>query len=147
MCIDVRKTCECGANNVQFHLRDNLMQPETIARVFCPKCHGDTPFVDETMLQDNGWVIEYDMVLARFLASTKLAMAANEITPEFIFDEGYACWLEMYPGEKEAIKVEKEKLLLLQKKDQREYLNAITSWNINRINQLKDAGWRKALGA
>ena len=147
MCIDVRKTCECGANNVQFHLRDNVMQPETIARVFCPTCPGDTTFIDKTMLQDNGWVIEYDMVLAKFLAAGKLAITPSEVTPSFIFDQGYACWLEMYPGEKEAIKDEKEQLLRLREKDQREYLQAITSWNINRINTLKAAGWRKALRA
>lgn len=147
MCIDVRKTCECGANNVQFHLRDNIMQPETITRLFCPTCPGDTRFDDENMLQDNGWVIEYDMALAKFLAETKLTIAADKITPSFIFDEGYACWLEMYPGEKEEIKAEKEQLLQLKQSDQKEYLRAITSWNINRINILKNAGWRKAMRA
>ncbi|MFC1513238.1 hypothetical protein ACFL5J_02195 [Thermodesulfobacteriota bacterium] len=147
MCIDVRKTCECGANNVQFHLRDNLILPEAITTVFCPSCPGDTPFNDHNMLQDNGWVIEYDMTLAKFLASGKLAMAADDITPAFLFDQGYACWLEMYPGEKEAIKAEKEQLLRLRETDPREYLQAITSWNIQRVNKVKAAGWRKALRA
>ena len=144
MCMDVRKTCECGASNVQFHLRDNVMLPETINRIFCPSCPGDTTFNEENMLQDNGWVIEYEMILAKFLASEKLAVSANEVVPSFLFDNGYACWLEMYPGEKESIKSEKEQLLRLHENDQTEYLKAITSWNIERINKVKAAGWRKA---
>ena len=32
MCIDVRKTCECGTHTVQFHLRDNIMPPQVISR-------------------------------------------------------------------------------------------------------------------
>ncbi len=147
MCIDVRKTCECGAENIQFHLRDNILLPETITRLFCPSCPGHTSFDQEKMLQDNGWVIEYDMILAKFQISSKLTITDDKITPAFIFDEGYACWLEMYPGEKEAIKDEKEQLLRLRDIDQKQYLEAITSWNINRINHIKTAGWRKALRA
>ena len=147
MCTDVRKTCECGASTVRFHLKDNIMLPAAVTRVFCPSCPGETPFDAQKMLQDNGWVIEYDMVLAKFLAEGKLSVAADDVTPAFHFDHGYACWLEMYPGEQEAIKAEKEQLLRLREEDQRAYLTAITSWNINRINNVKAAGWRKALQA
>ncbi|MDH5299327.1 MAG: hypothetical protein OEV91_09950 [Desulfobulbaceae bacterium] len=147
MCIDVRKTCQCGANNVQFHLRDNVMLPEVVSKVFCPSCPGDTPFDDTSMLQDNGWTIEYDMTLARFLASRKLSAPASQVMPEFIFDQGYACWLEMYPGEKEEIRKEKEAILRLQKEDPSRYLQTITTWNIERVRKLKATGWRKALRA
>lgn len=147
MCMDVRKTCICGANTIQFHLRDNIMLPEVVSRLFCPSCPGHERFDRESMLQDNGWTIEYDMPLATFLAGEKLAIAKEQITPEFVFDHGYACWLEMYPGEKEEIRTEKEALLRLRDQDQTKYLQAITSWNIERVNQLKTAGWRKALHA
>ncbi len=147
MCIDVRKTCECGAASVQFHLRDNVMSPEVIRRVFCPSCPGNTTLSPEEMLPDNGWVIEYDMTLARLLAKEKLALPANAVTPALLFDEGYACWLEMYPGEREAIQEERESLLRLRKQDQATYLRAISSWNIERVNRLKASGWRKALRA
>lgn len=147
MCIDVRRTCECGTNNVQFHLRDNIMLPEVIQRVFCPSCPGNAPFDRQSMLADNGWAIEYDMTLARFLAGEKLGLSPEEITPEFIFDRGYACWLEMYPGEKEATRQEKEKILQLHSQDQATYLRTITDWNIARVDRLKKAGWRKALHA
>ncbi|MBU1405296.1 MAG: hypothetical protein KKE83_10160 [Proteobacteria bacterium] len=144
MCVDVRKTCECGAAMVQFHLRDNLLQPGVIQRVFCPNCPGDVGFDQRSMLNDNGWVVEYDMLLATMLLTAKLQVEPETVCPEFIFDRGYACWLEMYPGEREEIREEKEKIIALLREDQRHYLQAIQSWNIQRIARLKGAGWRKA---
>lgn len=144
MCIDVRKTCECGAKTVQFHLRDNLLNAEVIERVFCPNCPGDAGFDGRSMLNDNGWVVEYDIILATMLLTAKLQMDPDAVCPEYLFDHGYACWLEMYPGEREEIREEKEKILALQREDQRLYLQAIQRWNIDRVARLKAAGWRKA---
>ena len=144
MCIDVRKTCECGANTVQFHLRDNILQSDVIQRLFCPNCPGNTGFDDRSMLNDNSWVVEYDMILAAMLLTAKLQVEPEVVCPEFLFDQGYACWLEMYPGEREDIREEKEKIMALLRRDQREYLQAIQSWNIDRVAHLKAAGWRKA---
>ena len=144
MCIDVRKTCECGANTVQFHLRDNVLLPEVISRLFCPSCSGDTGYSESAMLQDNGWTIEYDMVLAKMLMASKLVMDPEQVVPEFIFDNGYASWLEMYPGEREGIKEERDKIIELLKDDQKKYLQTIQKWNIGRIERLKTEGWRKA---
>ena len=144
MCIDVRKTCECGAKTVQFHLRDNLLHSGVIQRIFCPDCPGDVGFDAGTMLNDNDWVVEYDMILAAMLLTAKLQMEPREICPEFLFDQGYACWLEMYPGEREDIREEREKIMALLREDQRHYLQTIQRWNIDRIARLKAAGWRKA---
>ena len=144
MCIDVRKICECGARTVQFHLRDNLLQSEVIQRVFCPNCPGDAGFDGRSMLNDNGWVVEYDMILATMLLTAKLQVEPEAVHPEFLFDQGYACWLEMYPGEREEMREEKEKIMALLREDQRQYLQAILSWNIDRVARLKAAGWRKA---
>ncbi|HIJ78932.1 MAG: hypothetical protein OEY01_07665 [Desulfobulbaceae bacterium] len=144
MCIDVRKTCECGAQNVQFHLRDNIMRPEVISRLFCPACPGDEPYDGTTMVNDNGWVVEYDMVLARMLAASNLAIDPEELQAVFLFDQGYAAWLEMYPGEREEIMEEKAAIMALAKEDQQKYLQAIQRWNIERVEKLKAAGWRKA---
>ena len=56
MCIDVRKTCECKRHTVQFHLRDNVLVPRVIARLYCPSCPGDSGYDPVAMLCDNGWV-------------------------------------------------------------------------------------------
>jgi len=144
MCVAVFKKCECGSNTVQFHLRDNLLQPEVITRLFCPSCPGDSAFEQETMLGDNGWVIEYNMVLARNAVVGKQLVDPEIVTPAYIFDQGFCTWLETYPGEKGEIKEEKDKILEMQKADQQQYLKEIMAWNINRLESLKAEGWRKA---
>ena len=144
MCMDVRKTCECGANSVQFHLRDNVMKPEVISRLFCPSCQGDVAFDHDTMFYDNGWVIEYDMDLARMLLIAKQRAEADHAGPQALFDSGYACWQEMYPGEREDMRQEKEEIMALLETDLAGYLKKIQSWNVDRVARLKEEGWRKA---
>ena len=143
MCIDVRKTCECGDHTVQFHLRDNILTPQVISRLFCPSCPGDTAFDKKTMLYDNDWIIEYDMDLARTMLEKKMQIDPAEVVPELIFDRGYACWQEMYPGEHQDIKEDREKIIELLQQDRNVYLHAMQNWNIERIERLKAAGWRK----
>ena len=144
MCIDIRKTCECGQHHVQFHLRDNIMSREVIMRLFCPACSSGTSPEQATMLNDNGWVIEYDLELAQFLAAAKLQLPPDVVDPAFLFDGGYATWQEMYPGEQQDILTERREIMELLKTDSREYLQQISSWNIARVARLKAAGWRKA---
>ena len=67
--------------------------------------------------------------------------------PGYIFDMGYACWLEMYPGEKADVLTERAEIMQLQKTDPGRYLKEISSWNIARIDRLKADGWRKAQAA
>ena len=143
MCIDVRKTCECGTHTVQFHLRDNIMAPQVISRLFCPSCPGNSAFDNESMLYDNDWIIEYDMDLARTMLEKKLQIDPEDVVPGFIFDKRYACWQEMYPGEQKDIKEDREKIIELLQQDRNVYLHAMQNWNIERIERLKSAGWRK----
>lgn len=144
MCIDIRKTCECGKHHVQFHLRDNVMSREVLVRLFCPSCSAKADPSTETILNDNGWLIEYDLELARFLAAAKLQIPPDDVDPGFLFDSGYATWQEMYPGEHQDILMERKEIMELLKTDSREYLQRINRWNIARVARLKAAGWRKA---
>lgn len=143
MCIDVRKTCECGTHTVQFHLRDNIMPTQVISRLFCPSCPGNSAFDNESMLYDNDWIIEYEMDLARTMLEKKLQIDPEDVVPEFIFDKGYACWQEMYPGEQKDIKEDRKKILELLQQDRNVYLHAMQNWNIERLERLKSVGWRK----
>ncbi len=147
MCQEVRKTCNCGKHSAQFHLRDNILSPEVISELYCPECSDRIDVDQGTMVADNGWVIEYDMDLARFLTISKLTVDAEQVRPGYIFDMGYACWLEMYPGEKQDILDERAEIMKLQQSDPGDYLRKISSWNIARIERLKKAGWRKAQAA
>jgi hypothetical protein len=147
MCTEVKKTCQCGQKTAQFHLRDNILTKEVIEKIYCPKCTVEFELNPSTMLADNGWIIEYDMELAKFLLTSSLQMDPDLVRPGFIFDNSYACWLEMYPGEKQDIEKERQELLALHKEDPKLYLKKISSWNINRIEKLKGEGWRKAKAA
>ena len=148
MCLDIRKRCECGKHDVQFHLRDNVMLPEVVSRLWCPSCSRDAADFDRTtMLNDNGWTIEYDMILARMLAAQHLGTEGTDIEPETIFSRGYACWQELYPGEQQDIKEERDQIIDLLKEDRKKYLETIQQWNIKRIERLKAEGWRKVQSA
>lgn len=147
MCIDIRKTCECGKQQVQFHLRDNVMSQEVILRLYCPQCSAGTNPGRETMLKDNGWVIEYDLELAQFMAAAKLQLPPDAVDAAFLFDSGYATWQELYPGEHQDILAERREIMELLKSDSREYLQRISRWNIDRVARLKTEGWRKAQAA
>ncbi|MDD5759233.1 MAG: hypothetical protein PHI06_09140 [Desulfobulbaceae bacterium] len=143
----VFKKCECGTRTVQFHLRDNVLSPEVITRLFCPDCPGDSVFDMKSMVNDNGWIIEYDMVLATMQIMQGRMISLEMISPEYLFDQGYACWLEMYPGEKADIQDERQRIIALKKQDQQRYLQEMIGWNINRLAELKTKGWRKAQAA
>jgi hypothetical protein len=147
MCLEIRKTCQCGSRSAQFHMRDNIMSQEVLAGLYCPECSGDVELDPDTMLMDNGWIIEYDMELAKFLAVSKLMVDPETVRPGFVFDGGYACWQEMYPGEQQDVLEERREILALQKEDPARYLKEISSWNIARIQRLKADGWRKAQAA
>lgn len=147
MCIEVRKTCHCGEKDVQFHLRDNVMSKEVILSLYCPTCSAGIEVDGETMLNDRNWVIEYDMELAQFLAAAKLNMEPDSVNPAFLFDTGYATWLEMYPGEKLDILEERRDILGMAKSEPKKYLETINGWNISRVERLKGDGWRKAQNA
>lgn len=144
MCQEVNRDCSCGKEKVSFHLRDNIMSPEVIDRLFCPDCSGTVTLEKENMVEDNGWVIAYDMELARMYAIAKLGMKSAQVLPGFVFDEGYVTWREMYPGETRDIADERQQIISMKEKKPQEYLTAITAWAVERIARLKAEGWRKA---
>ncbi|NPA49082.1 MAG: hypothetical protein GXO20_03815 [Thermodesulfobacteria bacterium] len=144
MCMEVRLQCKCGAREAEFNLRDNIMPPEVIAGLYCPACSPEVSFDPETMLNDNGWIIEYDMEMARFMAVSKLGLPPEKITPAFLFDEGYATWKEIYPGEHEDIKAEKEAIVAILKEDPHRYFQELRAWAQARVEKLKAEGWRRA---
>lgn len=147
MCQDVRRKCDCGQEEIQFHLRDNVMSPEVIDHLYCPNCSLEKNHDKNSSINDNGWVITYDMEIARMFAITKLQLDPEDINPEFIFDSGYATWQELYPGETEDITEQRNQIIATKDDDPQRYLETIRNWNIDRIENLKLKGWRKVLSA
>jgi hypothetical protein len=95
------------------------------------------------MLPDNGWVIEYDMDVVRFVSGK---LPAAELTPDYIFDEGYCTWRGVYPTDHIDSLRKREELVTLSKINKMKYLEEIKRWGINRMERLAKEGWRKARG-
>jgi activator of 2-hydroxyglutaryl-CoA dehydratase len=144
MCLDIRIKCNCGKNYVPFNLRDNVLPEEVIENLYCPEKSKNIEFNNESMINDNGWIIEYNMELAKFICSKKLDIEDEFITPEFLFDEGYATWKEVFPGEQKISKKDREEIMNLAKTNPQEYFKKFSKWANERMEKFKSMGWRKA---
>lgn len=141
MCMDHKMMCKCGARTASFNFRDEIMPVEVVDRLYCPQCSLDVQFNAESMLRDNGWIIAYDMDVARFMAH-KLQGAMP--TPEYLFDQGYCTWRGVYPTDHIDSVKEREDLVKLSKINPKKYLEEIKKWGIDRMERLAQEGWRKA---
>ena len=143
MCVAHEMNCSCGNHMAGFNFKDEIMTEQVIEGLFCPVCSRDIGFDSETMLADNGWVIEYDMDVARFQAR-KINTSPDKITPHFIFDEGYCTWRGIYPSDHIDSVSEREEVIKLAKINPRKYLQEIKDWANRRMERLEREGWRKA---
>jgi hypothetical protein len=141
MCVEHRIVCKCGRNSASFNFRDEVMPVEVIDRLYCPECSDTVSFSGERMLRDNGWIIEYDMEVAKFAGRT---LAGSEITPAFLFDEGYCCWRGIYPQDLEDSLNERRQLVSLSKISPAQYIEEFRQWGVRRMERLQAEGWRKA---
>lgn len=141
MCVDHRISCRCGNNSAHFNLRDAILPVEVIDNLYCPQCSSAIPFKSETMLKDNGWIIEFDLEIVQFMKNN---LPSVRITPEYLFDEGYCTWRGIYPVDHIDSLKEREKLLELSKVDKRKYIEEFKTWTIERMERLRNEGWRKA---
>ncbi len=141
MCVDHKIICSCGRAAASFNLKDELMPVEIVKGLYCPNCSGEIALDAETMLADNGWVIDYDMEIAGFAANK---LPAVRLTPEFLFDEGYCTWKGIYPGDVEDSVREREGLMALCRTDRQKYVQEFRRWAVGRMERLANEGWRKA---
>ena len=144
MCMAYEKSCACGAGSASFHFRDNILPEQVVKDLYCPSCGKDVPVNPEDMVRDNGWVIRYDMDMARVMSTGKIF---GGVSPEVLFDEGYCTWNGMYPGDHLDSVREREQITAIAKTNPVEYLKKLKSWAIERSERLKDEGWRKAKNA
>lgn len=145
MCMAFEMNCACNNGMAGFNFKDEIMTEEVISGLYCPKCSKGISFDPERMLFDNGWIIEYDIEIAKFQAQ-KIGRSIGPITPEFIFDEGYCTWRGIYPSDHiDSIK-EREDIIKLAKINPKRYLEEIKDWAKKRMERLSQEGWRKANG-
>ena len=143
MCMDHSIHCHCGAKTASFQFKDSLLPPEVITDLRCPLCSNGADFDPLSMVRDNGWMIAYNMDVARFMLN-RIAVPASGITPEFLFDEGYGTWRSVTPTDGIDSVREREQILQYAKTDPKRYFEELRSWGTARMSRLAREGWRKA---
>ena len=141
MCIDHSISCKCGNQSASFNFKDEVMPVEVVGGLYCPSCAGNIKYDPDSMLIDNGWIIEYDMDVARF---TGQKLPHGALTPEVLFDEGYCTWRGVSPTDHIDSVREREELVKLSKINPKKYLEEFKKWGIDRMQRLAGEGWRKA---
>lgn len=142
MCMTNEISCVCGSERVSLHHGDSILPGDVIKAIHCPQCSG-VSFNQATMIRDNDWIIEYDMEIAGVFAH-QIRTKKEDITPDYIFDNGYASWNGYTPNDTKAAAKEKMAILELARTDKRRYMAEIKSWTENRLKRLAGEGWRKA---
>jgi hypothetical protein len=142
MCVDHSVNCSCGKSSASFNFRDEVLPFEVIIKLSCPACSRGAFYDPSTMLADNGWIIGFDMDVARFLLQK--TAPASRVTPEFIFDEGYCTWRGVTPSDHIDSVRERNELVQLAQTDRKRYFEEIKNWSNNRMERLARDGWRKA---
>jgi len=144
MCMAYERKCNCGAGAAAFHFQDNIITEKAIRDLFCPSCAKTVVFDDASMVSDNGWIIRYDMETAQFSANGKIP---GDLTPDVLFDGGYCTWNGIYPGDHIDSVRERAEITALAKTSPLEYIKKLKTWAFERMEKLKNEGWRKAQNA
>lgn len=147
MCMEFSMKCECGSRQASFHFQDNVMPPEVITKLYCPSCRRDSGLEASSSIEDNGWAIEYDMDVAGFSAANLPSHLRVNLSPSMLFDEGYASWRGIYPGDHIDSASERQEIIKLAKVDPKAYMVQLREWANSRMERLASEGWRKANAA
>jgi hypothetical protein len=142
MMIMSQRSCACGKHMAGLSI-DCIIPEEVIAAIYCPEESKNVRFDQKTMVNDNGWIIEYDMEIARFYAQ-HAQKEPDRITPEFLFLEGLASWTGMTPTDQVELPKERDKIVRLRDQDPKRYMEEFRKWAISRNERMKKEGWKKA---
>ncbi|MFP3868578.1 MAG: hypothetical protein ACLFUU_10525 [Desulfobacteraceae bacterium] len=138
----MKRSCVCGECQAHLMNRDNILPAEILVNLYCPQCRHLAVWNPETMIEDNGWILEYDLEAAQFFFWKKLR--EQSITPDFLFDEGYCSWHGLTPLDlDESARIHRELAPLLSQ-DRLVYINRLKEMWTDYVANLKADGWRKA---
>jgi hypothetical protein len=143
MCQSYRKTCSCGQQISEIFFGKYILDEKAVAEVYCPLCSQDIDSKKDNRVWDNGWVLELDMQVV----GTRAAMMeapAEDVTAEWVFDEGYATWVGITPDDFQTRERERSEIQELAKTNLRAYIQAMREWGLHREKRFVSEGWRKA---
>lgn len=144
MCQASTKICECGQGEAGIHFINNVLPENVVRGLYCPKCSGRVEYDSSAMLRDNGWIIDFEIEGAKLFAA-EMGASQDQVTPEYIFDNGYATWVGYTPSDRFDSFEEKKAIIELAKTDKKRYFDELRDWSLNRVKKLSDEGWRKAV--
>ena len=142
MCESFKTNCVCGQKTAEIFFGKMVLSESSVAQVYCPKCSQDIESDRDDRVWDNDWILEFDMnVLSTHAAS--MGIAPQEVTAEWVFDQGYATWVGITPDDTERRNQERDEIHKLAKTDMLAYYQAMKEWGLSREKKFMEEGWRK----
>ena len=142
MCQSYRKRCVCSQNTAEIFFGRMVLDEKAVAQVYCPKCSQDIETGGDNRVWDNGWVLELNMDVVRIHANV-MEISAEEITADWVFDEGFVTWVGITPDDSQRRNQERSEIQGLAKTDLRAYIQAMKDWGLSREKRFINEGWRK----
>jgi hypothetical protein len=142
MCQSYKVPCTCQKNTAEIFFGKCILNETAIEEVYCPQCSQKVDADRNDRVWDNGWVLEMNMDAVRLYAGS-MGLAAEEITADRVFDEGYATWVGITPDDTKRRNQERDEIQKLAKTDILAYYKAMKEWGLNREKRFSDEGWRK----
>ncbi len=142
MCQSYRKRCACSQNTAEIFFGRMVLDEKAIAQVYCPKCSQNIETGRDNRVWDNGWVLELNMDIVRIRANV-MENSAENITADWVFDEGFATWVGITPDDSQRRNQERSEIQEIAKTDLRAYIQAMKDWGLSREKRFINEGWRK----
>jgi len=142
MCESFKTICVCGQKTAEIFFGKMVLAESSVAKVYCPICSQDIETERQDRVWDNDWILELDMDVLR-THSASMGIAAQEVTAEWVFDQGYATWVGITPDDTKRRNQERDEIQKLAKTDLLAYYQAMKEWGLNREKKFMEEGWRK----
>ena len=142
MCQSFKTNCVCGQKTAEIFFGKMVLSEDSVAKVYCPVCSQGIDTEGHHRVWDNDWILELDMDVLRNHAAS-MGIAPQEVTAEWVFDQGYATWAGITPDDTESRNQERAKIQMLAKTDLHAYYQAMKAWGLNREKKFMAEGWRK----
>ena len=143
MCQSYRKSCLCGQQTSEIFFGKYVLDERAVAKVYCPECSQNVDRGQNNLVWDNGWVLELDMQVVRTRAAM-MEISPEDVTAEWVFDEGYATWVGITPDDFQTRERERSEIQKIAQADLKQYMQAMKEWGLRRKKRFAAQGWRKA---